>query len=75
VTISNPDSLSSSETGVNPGIKSEKKSPYLIGLDVRQPLVVSNSQRSEGLRLYNLVQILTISNPSLKAVSSNASLG
>ncbi len=25
VTISNPDSLSSSETGVNPGIKSEKK--------------------------------------------------
>jgi hypothetical protein len=54
VTISNADSLSSSETGVNPGIKSGK-STYLNELDVRKPLVVSISQRSEELRLYNLV--------------------
>jgi hypothetical protein len=33
------------------------------------------SQRSEELRLYNLVKSLTISKPGLKAVSSNASLG
>ncbi len=74
VTISNPDSPSSSETGVNPGIMSWK-STCLIELDVRKPLVVSMSQRSEEMRLYNLVQNLTISNPGLKAVSSNASTG
>jgi hypothetical protein len=39
---------------VNLGIKAEK-STYLIELDVRKPLVVSVSQRSEELRLYNLV--------------------
>jgi hypothetical protein len=39
------------------------------------PLVVSISQRSEELRLYNLVQTLTVSNHGLKAVSSNASPG
>jgi hypothetical protein len=54
MTISNPDSLSSSETGVNPGIKAVK-SAYLHELDVRKPLVVTISQRSEELRLYNLV--------------------
>jgi hypothetical protein len=32
-----------------------EKSIYLIQLDVRKPLVVSVSQRSEELRLYNLV--------------------
>jgi hypothetical protein len=37
--------------------------------------VVSISHRSEELRLYNLVYNLTISNPGLKAVSSNASAG
>ncbi len=31
------------------------KSTYLIELDVRKPLVVFVSQRSEELRLYNLV--------------------
>jgi hypothetical protein len=55
LTISNPDSLSSSETGVNPGIRSYEKSTYLNELDVRKQLVVSISQRREELRLYNLV--------------------
>jgi hypothetical protein len=44
-------------------------------LDVRKPLVVSISQRSEELRLYNLVYNLTIPNPGLKAESSNTSTG
>jgi hypothetical protein len=44
-------------------------------LDVRKRFVVSISQRSEELRLYNLVSNLTISNPGLKAVSSNVSPG
>jgi hypothetical protein len=44
-------------------------------LDVRKPLVIFISQRSEELRLYKRVYILTISNPSLKAVFSNASPG
>jgi hypothetical protein len=38
-------------------------------------LVVSIAQRSEKLRLYNLVYNMTVSNPELKSVSSNASLG
>jgi hypothetical protein len=42
---------------------------------VRKPLVISISQRSEELRLYNLVLNLTTSNTGLKAVSSNASPG
>jgi hypothetical protein len=54
VTISNLGLLSSSETVVNLGIKSWKSS-YLIELDVRKPLVVSISQTSEELRLYNPV--------------------
>jgi hypothetical protein len=41
-------------SGYNPGIRS-LKSTYVIELDVRKPLVVSISQRSEELRLYNLV--------------------
>jgi hypothetical protein len=53
-TISNPYSLSSSATGANPGRRSFKCT-YLIELDVRKPLVVSISQRSEELRLYDLV--------------------
>jgi hypothetical protein len=44
-------------------------------LDVRKPLVKSILQRSEELRLYNLVQNLTISNPGLESVFSKASLG
>ncbi len=74
MTILNPDSLSRSETWVNPGIRSWK-STYLNELAVRKPLVVSISQRSEELRLHNLVHNMTILNPSLKAVSSNASPG
>jgi hypothetical protein len=54
VTISNHDSLPSSEIGVNLGIRSWK-STYLNELNVRKPLVVSISQSSEELRLYNLV--------------------
>jgi hypothetical protein len=48
---------------------------YLNELDVRKPLVESILQISEQLRLYKLVLSLTISNPGLKAVSSNASPG
>ncbi len=66
--------LSSNKTGVNPRIRSWKCT-YLIELNVRKPLVVSISQRSKELRLYNLVWRLTISNPGLKALSSNASPG
>jgi hypothetical protein len=47
-----------------------EESFYLNELDVRKPLVVSISQRSEELRFYNLVRNLTISNPGLKAVRS-----
>jgi hypothetical protein len=54
VTISNPKSLSSTETRINPEIRSSKYT-YLNELDVRKPLVVSISQRSEKLRLFNLV--------------------
>ncbi len=50
VTISNPDSLSSSETGFNSGIRSWK-SNYLNELDVRKPLVVSISQRVRAATL------------------------
>jgi hypothetical protein len=46
--------LFSSETGVNPIIRSWK-STHLNELDARKPLVVSISQKSEELRLYNLV--------------------
>jgi hypothetical protein len=52
-----------------------KKSTYLNELDFRKPLVESISQRSEELRLYNLVWNLTISSIGLKEVSSNASPG
>jgi hypothetical protein len=55
-------------------IEAEKRT-HLIELDVRKPLVVSISQRSEELILYNVVQYLTISNPGLKTVSTNASPG
>jgi hypothetical protein len=72
VTIANTDSLSSRETGVNSGVRN-RKSTYLNELNIRKPLVVCISQRSE--KLYNLVQNFRISNPNLKAVSSNESLG
>jgi hypothetical protein len=72
VTISNPDSLSGSATGVNPG-KRSWRSTYLNELDVRKPMMVSISQRSEELRLHYLVWNLTIPNPGSKVVSSNAS--
>jgi hypothetical protein len=51
------------------------KSTHLKELDVRKPLVISVSQRSEELRHCDLVLNLTISNPGLEAVSSNASPG
>jgi hypothetical protein len=54
VTISNPDLLCSSETGVNPGIRSDKGT-YLNEHDVRKALVVTVSQRSEELRIYSVV--------------------
>jgi hypothetical protein len=73
--ILNPDSLSSNETSINPGIRSWKKITHLNKLDVWNPLVVPISQRSQELRLCNLVLNLTISNPGLKAVSSNATPG
>ncbi len=44
VTISNPDSLSSSETGINPGIKTAKSTDLNL-LDAIKPLVVSTSQK------------------------------
>jgi hypothetical protein len=37
-----------------------------------KPLMVSISKRREELRLFNLVYDLTISNPGLKELSSNA---
>jgi hypothetical protein len=52
-----------------------EENTHLNRLDVRKPLVVSISRRSEKLRLYNLVLKMTISNPGLKEVSSNASPG
>jgi hypothetical protein len=51
------------------------KNAYLIQLNARKPLVAYISQRSEELRLHDLVKKLTISNPGLKALSSNASPG
>jgi hypothetical protein len=54
VTISNPDGLSSSETGVNTGAK-QKKSTDLNELSVGKPLVVSISRRGKELRLHHLV--------------------
>jgi hypothetical protein len=36
--------------------------------------VVSDSQISEVLRIYNLIQNLSISNPDVKVVSANGSL-
>jgi hypothetical protein len=44
VTISNPDSLSSSVTTVNPG-RRRGKCIYLNELDVRKPLGVSISEK------------------------------
>jgi hypothetical protein len=63
---------------VKQGLILGKEAEEIIDLNelgVRKPLVVSISQRSEELRLYILVQNLTISNPGLKTVSSNASPG
>ncbi len=54
VAISNPASLLSSEKGDNPGIRSWK-STYINEFDARKSLVVSISERSEELWLYNLV--------------------
>jgi hypothetical protein len=50
VTISNPDSISSSERGITSGIKTEE-STYLNELYARKPLVVFISQRRKELRL------------------------
>jgi hypothetical protein len=54
VAISNYDLLYSRETGIYSGSRSWK-STNLMELDARKPLVLSISQRSEELRLYNLV--------------------
>jgi hypothetical protein len=50
VTISNPDRLSSSETGVNLESKAEK-STNLNELDVRKPVVVSIPHRKNEMRV------------------------
>jgi hypothetical protein len=60
--------------GFNPGIRSWK-STCLIEPDVRELLVLSILQKSEELSLYNVIQNLTISNPALKVLFSNASRG
>jgi hypothetical protein len=64
VTTPNPNSLSSSETGVNSGIKKLKRAVIRMS-SMPEPLMACNSQMSEELGLYNLVQNLTISNPGL----------
>jgi hypothetical protein len=48
------------------GYEAEKYT-YLDGLNVGKPLVVFNSQRSEELSLYNLVNNLTLANPGLQS--------
>jgi hypothetical protein len=74
VTISNPGSLSRSETGGYPWIKRWKISLVWTSLsEARKPLVVPISLRSGELLLYNLVWNMTISNLVLIPVSSNAS--
>jgi hypothetical protein len=47
----------------------------LFMLDARKPLAASISRRIEELRIENSGQNLTISNPGLIVVSSNASPG
>jgi hypothetical protein len=54
-TISNPELLSSSKTGVTPG-KINSKNTFLIERDARSPFFAASiSRRSGELRLYNLV--------------------
>jgi hypothetical protein len=67
VTIPNPNSLPAVKQGLFMEKEAEKKNSHLDALHVRQPLVVSISQRSKELRLYNLVENLTISNPRFKS--------
>jgi hypothetical protein len=75
MTILNPNSLSSSETRVNRGIRNWK-STHLKKLDVRKQLVLSNSQKAKSwLGLYNFVYNSTVPNPGSKWLSSNASPG
>ncbi len=47
----------------------------MSSINLRKILVVSILKRSEELRLYNLMNIVTVSNPSLKAAFLNASPG
>jgi hypothetical protein len=54
VESSNPDSVSGRETELESDIRSCKNTE-LNELDVREPSVVSISQGSEELRLYNLI--------------------
>jgi hypothetical protein len=65
VTISNPHLLPSGEPGVNLGIRSWK-STRLIELDVRKPLVISISERSEELTLQPALAFDNL-NPRLKS--------
>ncbi len=77
VTIPNPVLLSSSEMGVNPGMRSWKCT-YLIELDVRNPLVYifHKSLRAETLQSTTGFRIWQLSsNPGLKVGSSNTSSG
>jgi hypothetical protein len=50
-----------------------EKSIHRNELDIRKPLAVSISQRSEELRLYDPVLNLSIFKHGLKSVSSNSS--
>jgi hypothetical protein len=54
IVMSQPALLSSNETWVNLGIKSQK-SAYLNQLNVSKPLVTSNLQKCEDLRPYIIV--------------------
>jgi hypothetical protein len=66
-----PISFSAVKQRLNLGYKAEKISRQ-NEFDVRKPLMVSIAQRSEELRLCNLLQNFTFSNHCLKAVSSSA---
>jgi hypothetical protein len=79
LTVSNPDLLSSSETGVNSGTRSSIHKGSLEPMNVmpgRRWWCIFHKKR-EDLRHHTLVMDLTfsISNSGLKAVSSNASPG
>jgi hypothetical protein len=76
VTISNPDKLSSSETGVNISWnKRLKKHLSDCARCQRATGGIYFKKKNEELRFCNMDQNLKFSNPGFKAVSSNASPG